>query len=783
MGKTDSRHVVRGIVASLLAAGPGVVVAAEEAADSQSAGLEEVIVTAQKREQRINDVGITIAAATGEQLEQRGIDSIDDLARLVPGFTVQESAFNSTSYTLRGVGFFNSDLATPPTVSVYVDEAPVPYPQLTKLIAFGLERVEVMKGPQGTLFGQNATGGAINYIAAKPEPVFAAGVDFGFGRFDRAQAGGFITGPLAETINARLDIQGRTGEPWQESTTRSGDELGRIRELQSRATIEFDGDAGWTSRLTATVTVDRSDTLATQLIATAPAIPALARPALSDQPIVLTPRAADWSPDINYRSDNKLYHLSWRNDFRWNETMTLTSLTAYSRFRSAWGADFDGTPLHLQDATTEGSELVQGGKVDSIFQELRLAWQSDRIDGLLGANYSHDELLDSFRSLYGDFSGSQFVTAIDPMAVSDVGDGRSRYDVDTFGVFGRLEYRVLDDLSVEAAVRYNDDRRKYRGCVYAVTPGTVAIRNIVQGLLNGGQPIEPIGIGDCFVLDPANDFRAVPIVNQLLHEDNVSWRVGVNWKPQSDTLIYANASKGFKAGSIPVVGASVVNQYEPVGQESLLAYETGVKATLFDRSMQVNLAAFYYDYQDKQLRGKILDPAFGPLEALVTIPESEVKGLEAQVVWRPLSGLTLDSSVSYIDTEITEFTGYDSLGQFGDQRGTSFPFAPEWQAVNDLSYVAPLSAAWNIVLGATATSMSRSNSGIGNPEPLKIDSYTLLDVRAGVQAADGRYDVTFWGRNVTNEYYWTSAYLSFDTIVRFVGTPATWGVSFSYRMK
>src|SRR3546814_9033426 len=117
---------------------------------------------------------------------------------------VQESAFNSTSYTLRGVGFFNSDLATPPAVSIYIDEAPLPYPTMTRLVAFDLERVEVLKGPQGTLYGQNATGGAVNYIAAKPTDELKIGVDAGSGSFNHFDLGGFVSGPLSDTLSARF---------------------------------------------------------------------------------------------------------------------------------------------------------------------------------------------------------------------------------------------------------------------------------------------------------------------------------------------------------------------------------------------------------------------------------------------------------------------------------------------------------------------------------------------------------------------------------------------------
>jgi iron complex outermembrane receptor protein len=144
----------------------------QQAAAPPMSQVQEVTVTAQKREQSANSVGMSITTASGDELREQGITSVEQLAQLVPGFTLQQSAFNSTIFTLRGVGFFNSDLGTPPAATVYVDEAPLPYTAMTQLASFDVERLEVLKGPQGTLYGQNATGGAVNSIAAKPTDKF-----------------------------------------------------------------------------------------------------------------------------------------------------------------------------------------------------------------------------------------------------------------------------------------------------------------------------------------------------------------------------------------------------------------------------------------------------------------------------------------------------------------------------------------------------------------------------------------------------------------------------------
>ena len=762
--------------ASLLALAIPTAALAQDAATSVGQ-IEDIIVTAQKREQSADTVGISITAATGDVLLERGITSVAELPRLVSGLTVQESSFNSTSFTLRGVGFFNSDLATPPAVMVYVDEAPLPYPAMTKLVAFDLARVEVLKGPQGTLFGQNATGGAVSYIAAKPTETFEAGADVTFGRFNRLLVGGFVSGPITDQLGVRIAVQGRRGDPWQQSITRAGDQLGKIREFQARAILEWRPDAQLESQLALTVTHDGSDSIAAQFIAPIVAIPALAVPGLLTFPVVTEPHSADWTPlrpDTNtpfpYGSDTTLYHVSWRNDYRLSDGITFTSLTSYASFDMSYGQDPDGTPFHIDEL------INRDGSVSAFFQELRIAGQMGRFNWLLGANYANDDVKDAPLEFFSDNDVGHLFQGLDPQAFADMGRLTGHMRVDTYAAFGRVEYNITDQLMVEGAVRYNTDRRSFDHCMLALTDQFTRFWNIFRA---GAQP--PTRIGDCVVLDPANGLQPVDNVHNALNEDSVSWRTGINWAPRTGVLLYANVSKGYKAGAVPVLAASTVTQFTPVLQESVLAYEAGFKISLFDGRAQFNAAAFYYDYRDKQLRGGTLDPTFGPLEALVSIPQSHVEGFEAQLVARPFDGLTVDTSVTYVQTEVDQFVGFDGRANFGDHSGTPFPFSPKWQSITNIDYAFPVSARMSGFVGASVTHNSKTYSGVGALDILRIDAFTLLDLRTGIEIDDGRYRVWIWGRNVADEYYWTNVFANGNAIARFAGQPATYGISLSAR--
>lgn len=758
----------------LVATGVTVLLASVPAFAAGTPAIEEVVVTAQKQEQPADTVGMSITVATGASLRQRGIDTTDDLTRLVSGLTIEHSAFNSTSVTLRGVGFFNSDLATPAAVTVYVDEAPLVYPAMTQLAAFDLARVEILKGPQGTLFGENATGGAVNFIAAKPTDAFSQGLDITYGNFNRLRLGGFVSGPITDRLSARLAFRTSRGDGWQQSVSRPGDTLGRISTQQARLTLDWRATESLESLLTLTFTHDGSDSEAAQFIKPVVTIPALANPGVVSFPIVTTPRAADWAPVLAgtnrpfpYASDTDLYHLSWRNNLAVGDGITLTSVTSIALFRMNYGQDPDGLPFHMSE------NIDRGGRVDSYFQELRATGQTGKLSWLVGANVEHEATRDNPVAYNTDNSASHIFLTLDPLAIADSTQYTSRLRALTFGIFGRAEYRFSDQLSLEGALRYNRDDRTFDNCAIATTDGFVRFWNLFLGS-------NSTAIGKCYVLDA----QQMPVANvhSTLDQDSVSWRVGVNWTPRPGLLVYANISKGYKAGAVPVLAAAEVSQFKVVPQESLLAYETGVKASLFDRRLELNGAVFYYDYSDKQLRGAELDPNFGPLQALVSIPKSHVVGAEAQVTARPFDGLTLDAEATYIDTNIDRFTGFDALARFGNQSGTPFPFSPKWSVAVAADYERPLTAEVDGFVGGSFTYNSQTNAGLGEVDLLRIKSYSLLDLRAGITFQGGRCRLWVWGKNVADTYYWNNVFVAGDSASRFVGEPATYGVSFSERI-
>ena len=259
--------------------------------------LEEIIVTANKREESINKVGLTIKALGGAQLEQQHVATLQDLAAAVPGLTFTQTDSNTPVYTLRGIGFYDTTLGAYPSVSVYLDQAPLSFPVLTTLTLFDIERVEVLKGPQGTLFGNNATGGAINYIAAKPTQDFKAGVSLDEARFNTFTTDAYISGPITDNLLGRFAFKVQSGDGWQESISRPGDSNGAPETFAARFLFDWRPTDALRIQTNLNGWRDRTQPPAAQFVQFIPNFPTpnpLPIPLVPNA--VNDPRVADWTP-------------------------------------------------------------------------------------------------------------------------------------------------------------------------------------------------------------------------------------------------------------------------------------------------------------------------------------------------------------------------------------------------------------------------------------------------------------------------------------------------------
>ena len=348
-------------------------------------------------------------------------------------------------------------------------------------------------------------------------------------------------------------------------------------------------------------------------------------------------------------------------------------------------------------------------------------------------------------------------------------------------VFGNVDFDLDQLITLHAGARYTHTGNDYKGCFLNAGNNVLGL-----GLARiFGFPASSVVTGQCTsIIHPTPTSRAFGLVTGTLPEHNVSWRLGVDLKPAPGQLVYVNASRGFKAGTFTNIGGTDSAQNVPAKQEELTAYEVGFKSSLLDRKLQLNGALFYYDYVNKQLRGRMLVPIFSYLEALINIPKSRVKGAELQAVVAPVAGLRVSLSGVYVDSKITKsYSNFTQFGQRVDFKGSPFPYTPKWQLNGDVDYNWQISSQLTAFVGANVSYRS-STTGDFKPDPrVAVDPYTLLDLRAGFEDVNKRWRVNFYGRNVTNKYYWTTATRRGDTIVRFAGMPVTYGIDLTLNFR
>lgn len=769
-------------------------------------GSGDIIVTAQKRSERLSDVPLSVSAATGEQLALRGITGPADLEKIVPGFLFRPSAYGQPIYQIRGIGFFEESYAVPPTVSVYVDQVPVPFAAMTEGASLDVERVEVLKGPQGTLFGQNSTGGAINYIAAKPTSDLRAGFEAKYGRFSEASLSGYISGPISNTISARLSAKIDHRGDWQRSYTRvdgAGNAvvnesdprtLGRRDFIVGRLLLDWQPSDKLKFEFNFNGWRNRSDTQAYQYIEYRPIYPAADRDTRLEavtniENYPLPPkdaRYAGWDADRSFRRNDSFYALSLRGDLELSDNATLTSITSYSDLSADRPLDNDGTEFPSLGVRSVGA-------LSSFSQELRLAGTGfdNRLNWMVGGNLQRDRTSEAQNV---SFIGTNTVLRlpdqngiIQNYFFEGTENRTDRNDTDTNSVFASVDFKPDDRFSVYASVRYSADKHRYAGCLADDgTGGTAAAFSALSNLLTGGNAA--IGKFQCITLTSAPTAAATggvfgaPIgnVESEFSENNLSWRAGVSFKPTPDAMIYANVTKGYKAGTYATIALVFDTQAIPVKQESVLAYEAGIKLSLLNRMLQIDGAIYHLSYDNKQLGGVVFTPPFGNLATLVQVPKSRVNGAEVSMTVRPSRGLALSGSVSYVDSKVlSDFFSVDPFGgSFENRKGDPFPGSPKWQATGDVSYAFPVRTGWDALLGASLTYRSATRSYFGNEPIGVVEGYSLVDLRAGVESDDGKYSVQLWAKNVFNKFYTQTTNKILDTAVRSVGMPATYGVTF-----
>lgn len=769
-----------------------------------------IIVTAERRAQPLNRVGVSVAAVGAQELATFNVQQAQDLRRVVPGFQAIESASTgSPIYVLRGVGFDAPAPATSSPVGVYMDEVSVPYAYMSQGLVFDLERVEVLRGPQGTLYGRNTTGGLINLIAAPPTDTFEGALTAGYGNYNTWETEGYLSGPIADALTGRLSFRSWNREDgWQRSVTRPNDRLGELHRQSARIILEFEPDTIGRFTLTGNYWQIKGDTQAPQAVeflrnAIPPSLVADVTASLIPNPT--DANLADFTdpnrdlavaeagrragigiqdrPPLKQNSD--FYSLTFRTEIDVSDNATLHWLSNFSSLDYSTVRDFGG--LQTESLTQKSS-----GSIDTLSQEIRLVGGADRFNWSVGGYIAFDETNQRDLGFVAELStivdGRAFLPVLNPLFGSPfTADelasafrnyaARGESEVEVYALFANANFELSDQLSVKGGARYTYDKETGSSCALNVNDGQTPFITLLYPILTGNFALPRVEPNGCYTL--TEDFSDFTLVQNAQSDENIAWRGGIDYTPNENILLYGLVSRGYKSGSFPVFAAANETQLRPVEPEQLTSYEIGAKLGLFDRRMQVNASAFYYDYKNRQTFGRVPDIVFGSLLRIVNIPSSEAYGGEVEATIRVHDYITARGAVAYLETEIKEFQGFDVRSQVGiptDFAGDSLPFSPRIQASGSLIGDFPLTQALDLLASANVSHQSRSSNVLGREPGFDIDPYTVVGATLGLHARDDGWSVEVWADNLFDEYYFTSAQRGNETLLRYAGMPRTFGV-------
>jgi len=789
--------------------------------------IDEVIVTAQKREQNLQDIGVSVSAFTGEQLEKLGVTRVEDVVELSAGVQMNNTNGNlSPTFVIRGIGIQDFNGNSAPAASVHIDEIYMASSVNSGPQLFDLERIEILKGPQGTLFGRNNTAGTVNIVSRKPAWDRDAHTKIGYGRFDNLELEGAIGGPLTERVAYRVAVRTEKSNGFFDNGTfapgpvisdpdfpgpgttplppgTDGD-LGDIDIWALRGQLLFEPNPDLSILLNAHGAWDNSGQAPVTVIGTGATTGIVDSeedfvqspcPSMGFNPLTGSPQGGNADPsrcvDAGGFSDpDPESDFDVSNDFVGNldnafyggfvkvnwETApgTLTSITAYEAFDTSQALDGDGSSNVLDHVTPFDQDLRQWS------QELRFnANQTEDWYWLVGLYASYDEY-ESFLRLRLDLdgnpaNGSGFCNFSDldlepgggscaqglglsgPPVPAD-GLTFAEQNTTTAAIFTHHEWRLNEAIKLIFGFRYTWEQREFESISfweYGEDPSTRVVIDTFGPARGGTGPA---------VTD--DDFTTI----------EPSWRLGLDWTPSNNTLVFAALARGFKSGGWDaniVVDAALL---EPYDEETVDALELGVKSDWADNRLRFNATAFVMRYDKPQLRKNILIGGL-PNSKLDNIDKADHRGLELELTWLPVAGLSLMASASFLDTETRDSDPLSADPREFDNK--ELPYAPN-QAYSLLARY-EWEVAESLIMSLQA---SASHTGDHYLDTLNVafeeQDYTLVDARLGLAAREGDWNLTFWGKNLTDETFRQGVFPLFSSRNFYLNRPRSYGVSFTY---
>ena len=774
MTGVDSRrsHLIRRHICAAL----GGVSAFSGAHLAQAQVLEEIVITAQRRASDLQTTAIAVSAYTGESLAENSIFTASELAQSTPAFSLTSVSPLDLELNIRGVTNTRLDSPTSdPSIGVFIDEVYVGRTGAFSTDFYDLERIEVIRGPQGVLLGKNVVGGALSIITAKPEFDNAGKLSVSLGNHSSKSASGYLTGGLTESLAGRFSFQTRNHDGYARDVLNNRD-LEDVDSVQARAQLLYQGhDNGLTARLSVDYTRDRSN----GMNAVALRDPTSAAPGPWSEM-----RAYLGITDVRHGAPGNASYVGQSGEQStflerdaWGATlsldkdlgsMVLSSITAYRDGDAHSMYDQTGMGFDMLDNSLAafGAMVAQRPRTGLLFnypineheqtqefsQELRLTsnYDDSRWDWIAGVYYKHDEI-DKF-----DKAAAESIAPPLGMLNGEV-HWNNTGEMDSYAGFAQLGYKFTDRVKLSVGVRYTKDEKS--GRVSALSAATGDRFNPAEP--TALTPLDPgFGAGTGFEAAYGDEWsRMTP-------------QAILSWEASDNLFTYISVASGFKGGGFEDTPANAAGALFAFDPEKATNYEIGVKSDLLDRSLRLNVSAFFMDYTDLQVQQ--LDQG---CVCLITdnASDAEIRGIEVEMQYLPTASLVLFASGSFLDTEYIDFI--ESTGV--DSSGNKLQRTPDYQYAVGFEYSMSLGA-WSNALKLRA-SYSYQDSMYWEPANVHVeDGYGLVDASLALSPPGAPWRVALWGRNLNDELYRMNVVPFFGDEVSLFGAPRTYGVDFSW---
>lgn len=698
--------------------------ASEASTDQEDAvkTLGQVTVTARRREETLKDVPGSVTAIGADDIGRFAATEIGDLQSNVPNIVLHEGDAQNTVAYIRGVGQLDSLAFADPGVGIYLDDVYLGRAQGSFLDVFDVERIEVLRGPQGTLYGRNTIGGAIKFVSRAPRetPEFSASATVG--NFDQTDVSLGVSGPIAsDKLLGKAAIAYLSRDGYADNSV-DGQDDGDRDTLAWRGSILAHVSDRLRVQLTADGSSDTPDTSRTPNRETA-VFGAFPR---SEDPFAI-------DADFNGLSDLSVKGISARATWDVSDTLTLVSTTAYREMEYDANLDLDATGAPLFGVFVFEDQ-------NQFSQEIQANYDSGPIS-LVGGLYYFDEEDVTESGIFGP-------------DIAFVSNSINDQTTTALAVYGDLSYDVSDRLSLSVGVRVTEEEKDFHR---------------VQEFFAATTPLVPqIGTG----------FRATD-VDASETFSNTSPRISVSYDLTDDVTTYASIGRGFKSGGFDGRSNSGF-EAQPFDAETLTAYEAGFKGSFADGAIFASAAVFLNEYEDLQVSS--FSEQNGAFAAIFTnAAEAQIAGFELESSWQATENLRFDLAAGYLDAEYDEFIGENGA----DVSGTLTPAnAPDWTGRLAANYRHSLGPQSELVFAAAAAYRGDVYPTVSSSEILRQGGYTLYDASVGFEFADGRYSLLLAGRNLSDKEYRTQGFDLSDSLgyqLGYYGAPRTVSLTASVR--